>query len=97
LNIDIEKAKEKFPFDKYWVWEDEPGDVNLDDVLKGNIELIDIGDAQTWNIIINGKERGQMWFFADVGIQPCAPKRSFLSWYEYWLDGNDDYFSEFEI
>ena len=98
LKIDIEKVKEEFPFTTYWVWEDgdehEEGD--SDDVYKGNIELIDIGCGQTWNIIVTGKERGQMWDFTDVGIQPCAPKRTFLSWYEYWLDGNDYSFEEFE-
>lgn len=96
LKIDIGKTKEEFPFTEYWVWEDEEGDADLSGVGNGNIELIDIGDAQTWNIIVTGKERGQMWIFSDVGIEPCAPKRDFLSWYEYWLDGNDDYFAEFE-
>lgn len=57
--------------------------------------MIDIGDSQTWNIIINGKEEGKMWFFTDVGIQPCAPSMNFLEWFEFWLDGNEDYFYEF--
>jgi len=97
LEIDIEKVKKAFPFTAFWVWEDgdEHKDGNMEDVCKGNIELIDIGCGQTWNIIVTGKERGQMWNFTDVGIQPCVPKRNFLSWYEYWLDGNDDYFAEF--
>jgi hypothetical protein len=84
-----------FNFDKYWVWENDTSDTLLNKITYGNIELIDIGDAQSWNIVISGEERGQMWFFSDVGIQPCAPKRSFLSWFEHWLDGNDDYFAEF--
>lgn len=68
----------------------------IDKVDKGNIQLIDVGDGQSWNIIITGNERGQMWFFTDIGIQPCAPRRDFLSWFEYWIDGNDDYFKEFK-
>ena len=95
LRIDIEQVRQEFPFSEHWIWEVDPEGGNRDDVVKGNIELIDIGDAQTWNLIINGKERGKMWFFVDVGIQPCAPGRDFFSWYEYWLDGNDDYFSAF--
>ncbi|MCL1810486.1 MAG: hypothetical protein FWG42_12085 [Clostridiales bacterium] len=96
LTIDIEKVKKEFPYTEYWVWEDEEEDVDLGEVGNGNIELMDLGDGQTWNIIVTGKERGQMWIFSDVGIEPCAPKRDFLSWYESWLDGNDDYFAGFE-
>ena len=50
------------------------------------IELINIGDAQSCNIVVTGKQRGKMWFFTDVGIQPCAPEMSFLEWFEYWLE-----------
>lgn len=68
---------------------------SLDKVGNGNVSLIDIGDCQSWNIIVTGEERGRMWFFTDVGIQPCVPNRGFLSWFEYWLDGNENYFGEF--
>lgn len=96
LVFDICKVKEEFIFTEYWIWEDDDNEDLIDEVDKGNIQLIDVGDGQSWNIIITGKERGQMWFFTDIGIQPCAPKRDFLSWFEYWLDGNNDYFKEFK-
>ena len=96
LAIDIENVKEEFILEKYLVWEDESDDVNFEEIFKGYIELIDIGDAMTWNIIINGKERGNMWYFTEVGVSPCFPSMSFLSWYEYWLDGNEDFFSEYQ-
>ena len=91
------RAAEEFIFTEYWIWEAEEEDNYelLSAVEKGHIELINIGDSQSWNIIVSGKEKGQMWFFSDVGIQPCCPKRSFLSWFEYWLDGNEDYFKDF--
>lgn len=95
LEYDELKVKEDFIFTKYWIWEDNENKALFDKVGSGNIELINIGDSQSWNIIITGEERGQMWFFTDVGIQPCAPRRSFLSWFEHWLDGNDNYFEEF--
>jgi len=95
LEFNKNRAKEDFIFTKYWIWEDEETTELLDKVKNGNIELINIGDSQSWNIIIKGEEKGQVWFFTDVGIQPCAPKRNFLSWFEYWLDGNDNYFEEF--
>ena len=92
-DFNVKKINKEFMFDNSWIWEDEPNDDLIGEIYNVNIELIDIGDGQFWNIIINGKECGQMWSFTDVGIQPCAPKRSFLSWFEYWLDGNDDYFT----
>lgn len=91
----IENLKRDFLFENYWIWEDDYEEEKIKRVLDGNIELIDIGDSQTWNIIVKGKEKGKMWFFTDVGIQPCVPAMNFLEWFEFWLDGNDDYFCDF--
>lgn len=91
----LEHVKKDFQFENYWIWEDDYDEERIKTILDGNIELIDIGDAQTWNIIVKGKQKGKMWFFTDVGIQPCAPSMSFLEWFEFWLDGNDDYFYDF--
>ena len=88
------KVSQDFPFENYWIWEEEE-DTEFDVLDNGNIELIDIGDSQTWNIIVSGKQYGKMWFFSNVGIQPAAPSRTFLDWFEYWLDGNDNYFTDF--
>lgn len=90
------KVDKDFLFTKYWIWEDDNDSENLKHIEDGNIELIDIGDSQTWNIIVSGKEKGKMWFFTDVGIQPCAPSMNFLELFEFWLDGNDDYFYDFQ-
>lgn len=92
--FDKEKVSKKFIFIKPVIWENE-NNFNTDEIYNGNIELIDIGDCQTWNIIVSGKEKSKMWFFTDVGMQPAAPSKSFLEWYEYWLDGNDDYFTDY--
>lgn len=91
-----ELISKEFPFEKYYIWE-EDDNFEINQIEYGNIELIDIGDSQTWNVIINGKEQGNMWFFTDVGIQPAAPGLSFLEWFEFWLDGGEDYFNEFVI
>ncbi len=90
-----DNLKRAFPFEEYWIWENAYDEEKLKGIVDGNLELINIGDAQSWNIIISGKERGKMWFFTDVGIQPCAPSMNFLEWFEFWLDGNDDYFYNF--
>ena len=82
-----------FPFEDVWIWEDESCDKNkLQEILFGNIELVDIGDCQTWNIIVQGKKKGEMWFFTDVGIQPCVPSKGMLEWIEGWLDEDNEYF-----
>ena len=97
--IDKETINNEFPFSEYWVWEDEesdPEDEKLESIYCGSIELINVGGGQAWHIIVNGKEKGQMWFFTGVGIQPCAPKLNFLSWFECWLDGTQNYFQEID-
>lgn len=92
---DVQNLKKEFPFETYWIWEDDYDEEKIKQIGNGTIELIDIGDGQSWNLIINGKEAGNMWFFTDVGLQPAAPSMSFLEWFEFWLDGKEDYFYEF--
>ncbi len=85
-----------FPFEKYWIWEDDYDEQKIAQTVYGNIELMDIGDAQSWNVIVSGSQKGQMWMFSNVGIQPCAPPKGILEWFEFWLDGKEDYFEGFE-
>ena len=97
----LEQIKREFKFTERWIWEAEGSNEiskNLyTGVCNGNIVLVDLGCGQTWNIIISGQERGQMWLFSDLGIAPCSPKRNFLSWFEDWIHADGDvscYFSE---
>jgi len=94
--FDPERIHLPFGFKEYWIREGE-SELSHDpkDIENGIIELIDIGDSQTWNIIVNGENYGDMWFYTDVGIQPACPAMSFIKWFEYWLDGGTDYFYEF--
>ncbi|NFA58930.1 hypothetical protein K8O96_06145 [Clostridium sporogenes] len=68
------------------------------EVGNGNIELIHIGDAQSYNLIVTGKCRGEICFFCDVGIQPCCQRQDFFGWFEKWLHYGDDvnYFTEYQ-
>jgi hypothetical protein len=97
LEVDLESVGSPFPLTDYCVWEnDESMDENKQKtVCNGNVALMDMGDCQTWNIILSGASTGEMWFFTDVGVQPACPRRDFVSWFEYWLDGGEDYFSGF--
>lgn len=85
-----------FEYTKPFIWEDEEGDIDLRNLLYGNIELADLGDNQTWNIIINGLEVGSMWFFTDVGIQPCCPRMSLFEWI-LCVVSNEDCFKDYEL
>lgn len=93
--VELDDIKKPFPFEQDWIWEDED-EAKLSRILQGNIALIEVGDAQSWNVIVTGRQQGQMWFFTDVGIQPCAPPMHVLEWFEFWLDGKEDYFKEWE-
>ena len=95
--FDPERIHIPFGFKNYWIWEGESELAHdLKEIENGIIELIDIGDAQNWNIVVAGEKYGEMWFYTDVGIQPACPAMSFLKWFEYWLDGGTDYFYEFQ-
>lgn len=89
-----------FPFTEAWIWEAEeepPEGADMRSVLNGNLELIDVGCCQTYNLILTGPCRGEVWAFADAGIQPCCQRQDFLGWFEKWLDcgGRVDYFEEY--
>ena len=51
----------------------------------------------SYNLIVTGKCRGEVWDFADVGVQPCCERQDFLGWFELWLDDGDevDYFKDY--
>lgn len=85
-----------FPFTEYWVWEGEDtvDEARYAQTFHGSLNLGTDGCAMYWLLIVNGSERGQIWNWTDVGIQPLAPARDFLSWYEYWLDGRDDWYAD---
>lgn len=94
IKSDINEIKLEFPFKKDYIWEDdqEQNKEQMKQVWYGNMKLIDIGCGESWHLIVTGEEKGQMWQFCEVGIQPCSPKLSFLEWFEFWLDGKEDYF-----
>ena len=51
----------------------------------------------SYNLIVTGKCRGEVWNFTDVGVQPCCERQDFLGWFELWLDYQEetDYFKDF--
>lgn len=96
---EILRPQHPFPLTKYWVWED---DKEIDEPLlasvfsDGHLYLGTDGCAQDWVLIVSGEECGNIWQIADVGAQPCAPRRDFLSWYQHWLQGREDWFDVYQ-
>ena len=103
--IEVKDLSQPFMLEDAWLWEedDELTEQELDEkielmVYNGEIELISIGDGMSYNLIVSGKCRGEVWNFTDVGVQPCCERQDFLGWFELWLDEQDsvDYFKDYE-
>lgn len=106
---DLEQKDLSRPFmlEKEWIWEceddrygeryDTVEQAIQENVYQGNIELIDVGDCRTYNLIVTGKCRGEVWDFTDAGVQPCCERQDFLGWFELWLDHPDstDYLKDY--
>ncbi len=92
----FETMKLPFPLNEYWVWEGDPEarEADINRVFQGQLRLGTDGCGMYWVLILTGDQRGRIWYVSGGGAQPCVPKRGFLSWYEYWLDGGKDYFAK---
>ncbi|RLP06436.1 SMI1/KNR4 family protein [Propionibacterium australiense] len=54
------------------------------------LQLIHVGCGRTFELITAGPCAGEVWDFADVGVEPCCERQDFLGWFELWLDDRDD-------
>ena len=61
-----------------------------DHVHHGALFVGTDGCGMDWHLIVTGAERGNMWLITGEGVCPTDPKRTFLKWYEDWLDGVDN-------
>jgi hypothetical protein len=89
VRLNSDRVQLPFPFSDLWIWEADASSPQgtFDDVENGNICVAEGGCGMEWRLILTGPERGNLWFFSDVGICPTLPRRDFLTWYEAWLDG----------
>ena len=90
---ELRAVRSAFPFTKAWVWENgEASDEGDEEQIGcGSICLGTDGCGMYWHLIVAGPDRGVPWMLAGEGIQPLCPKRTFLQWYEDWLDGKDSF------
>jgi hypothetical protein len=79
---------EPFPFTEKWWWDDtEPTwDTLRNRVWKGSISLGTDGCGLGYYLIVSGPERGQIWEFHDLGINPVEPRHGFAEWFSAWLE-----------
>lgn len=96
-----------FRFSKYWnfeehsndseEWEEEYDNIKWTD---GMLRICHLGSAAYLNLVITGKERGNVWIddrSSEGGIYPNnhyskKEKYDFLSWYSDWLDNSINQF-----
>jgi hypothetical protein len=81
-------------------WEDasegHPDRIKYESIAHGVLYLGARDDEDDWVLVVTGDEHGQIWIHSTLGITPLAPRRDFLSWYIYWLDGGSDWWAELE-
>ena len=102
-DIAFQDLSRPFMLEEAWIWENDDRDEETikaemeNGVYQGNIELINLGDNLSYNLIVTGKCQGEVWNFSDVGVQPCCERQDFLGWFELWLDCQDetDYFKDY--
>jgi hypothetical protein len=81
---------EPFPFTEKWWWDDsEPTWETLRNrVWKGSLSLGTDGCGLGYYLIVSGAERGHIWEFHDLGIDPLEPRQGFMEWFAGWLERN---------
>ena len=86
---------EVFPFTRRWIWEngETTTEGTRDQVDNGRLFIGTDGCGADWYLIITGPERGSPWLIDGDGIEPTAPKRDFLQWYEDWLEGKHSFYA----
>jgi len=90
VEFDSECVKKRFSHREAWIWDD---DDNATDkkiaaaTQNGQLKLVDCGCGRSFNLIVCGGAKGEVWDVADVGIGPYGNGLDFLDWIRDFLDG----------
>ncbi len=90
VRFDAERVKKRFSHREAWIWEDDDNatDQKITAAIRnGQIELVDCGCGRSFNLIVCGGAKGEVWDVADVGIGPYGNGLDFLDWMKDFLDG----------
>ena len=79
-SVKTKRLAAPFPFERECIWEAEdgaPDRARMQEVLDGNLELIDVGCGQTFNLIVTGPCRGEVWGVPMWASTPAVSGRTF--------------------
>jgi len=83
-------VKKRFSHREAWCWEDDDsatGRKIAAATQNGQLPLVDCGCGRSFNLIVCGGAKGEMWDVTDVGIAPYGNGLDFLDWIRDFLDG----------
>ncbi len=89
VQFDPERIKKRFSHREAWCWEDDDsatGSKITAATQNGQLALVDCGCGRTFNLIVCGGAKGEVWDVSDVGIAPYGNGLDFLDWMKDFLD-----------
>ncbi len=89
IRFDPERVKNRFSHREAWIWENDHNVASKKitaALWNGQLELVDCGCGRSFNLIICGGAKGEVWDVADVGIVPYGNGLDFLDWMKDFLD-----------
>lgn len=55
------------------------------DQVNHLVVIVALGCGMSWDLVVHGPDRGNIWYYDEDGDVPSDPKCRFLDWYEGWL------------
>jgi hypothetical protein len=49
------------------------------------VPIAGLGCGMEWDLVVNGPDAGNVWYYDEDGFVPCDPRCGFLDWYAGWL------------
>lgn len=90
VEYEPECIAKRFPLKEEWIWED---DDNASDKRifsasnNGQLTLMNCGCGESFQLIVCGNCKGEVWDLTDVGMSPYRSGADFLDWVSDFLSG----------
>jgi len=89
IQFDPDCVKKRFSHREAWCWEDDDsatGRKIAAATRNGQLSLVDCGCGRSFNLIVCGGAKGEVWDVTDVGVAPYGNGLDFLDWLKDFLD-----------